>query len=220
MLLEVNNVIKTYSRAGTEFKAVNNVEFTIDSGEFLIINGQSGSGKSTLLAIIAGLLPPDSGSITFEGVNIVKLNDMQLSKLRNEKLGYIPQGHCLLDNFSVIDNICLPYYLKKRDGDPYITAQKLLERVGIAHLANQYPAQLSGGELRRAAIARGLINSPKLIIADEPTGDLDPVNSANIMALFAEIAKTGAAVLVVTHELQKPVYCDRRLTMSNGELRI
>ncbi|MDR3258640.1 MAG: ABC transporter ATP-binding protein [Fusobacteriaceae bacterium] len=219
MLLQVKDVTKIYKRAGLEFKAVDSADFVVDSSEFAIINGQSGSGKSTLLAIIAGLLFPESGKVFFEDVDITQLNDRQLSRLRNEKIGFIPQGHCLLDNFTVIDNVCLPYYLKKLNGDPYKVAIQLLERIGIAHLANQYPVQLSGGELRRAAIARGLINSPKLIIADEPTSDLDPINSANIMTLFEEIARSGSAVLVVTHEFQKPIGCNKHLTMENGRIR-
>jgi len=220
MLLDVGGVTKTYRRGKADFNAVDNAAFQVAAGELVVINGRSGSGKSTLLAIIAGLLPPNSGSVTLDGENLNLLRDGKLSRLRNEKIGFIPQGHCLLDSLSVIDNVALPYRLAKRGGDPYEHARLLLARLGIAELANQYPAQLSGGELRRAAIARALINSPRLLLADEPTGDLDPQNALNIFALFAEIAQTGAAVLAATHESARPRGCDKRLIMSGGTLTI
>jgi putative ABC transport system ATP-binding protein len=220
MLLDVKNVTKTYKRGKAEFNAVDNVSLSLSVGELVVINGQSGSGKSTLLAIIAGLLPLTSGNVILDDEELGSMSDKRLSELRNKKIGFIPQGHCLLDSFTVLDNLVLPFRLTKRGGDPYERAKQLLERVGIAHLAAQYPVQLSGGELRRAAIARGLINNPKLLIADEPTGDLDPENALNIFALFAEIAGDGSAVLVVTHEAQRPNGCDKRLIMSNGTLTI
>ncbi|MDR0858489.1 MAG: ABC transporter ATP-binding protein [Oscillospiraceae bacterium] len=218
MLLEVSGITKKYSRGNTEFNAVDNASFAVSGGDFTVINGQSGSGKSTLLAIAAGLLNPDSGTVVFDGEDLGKLGDTQLSALRNEKIGFIPQGHCLLDNFTVFDNVCLPFKLLKRSGDPGELAAKLLEQVGVTQLSKQFPPELSGGEIRRAAIARGLINSPKLLIADEPTGDLDPDNAANIMRLFREIAESGTAVLVVTHEREKPAGTSSRLIMNNGVL--
>jgi len=218
MLLDINSVTKRYKRGGVSFNAVDSVSLKLQAGEFVCITGASGSGKSTLLAIAAGLLRADAGSVTFNGVNCYKLSDSRLSALRNNNIGYIPQGHCLLDNLSVADNVCLPFTLKKRSGDPYKSAMQLLDRVGITALSSSYPAELSGGEQRRAAIARGLINNPELLIADEPTGDLDPDNADNILALFSEIARSGTAVLIVTHERAEPAGCTRHLKMNAGKL--
>jgi putative ABC transport system ATP-binding protein len=217
MLLEVNQATKLYKRGNDEFKAVDNASLSLGQGEYAVINGQSGSGKSTLLAIIAGLLNMDSGQASFDGTDIGTLGDKKLSALRNEKIGFIPQGQCLLSNFTIIDNVALPGLLAKRKNSRE-RAKALLDRLGIARLANQYPARLSGGEIRRAAIARGLVNEPKLVVADEPTSDLDPANSLNIFELFNEIALSGAAVLVVTHESQKPNGCHKRYLMNDGVL--
>jgi putative ABC transport system ATP-binding protein len=220
MLLEARELCKNYRRGETPFPAVNNVTVTVDEGEFVCITGSSGSGKSTLLNMLAGLLPPDSGHIFFDGIELNTLSDSALSLLRNTKIGYIPQGHSILANFSVLDNIRLPFYLNRREGDPGERAEELLALMGIAHLAGQYPAQLSGGELRRVSIARGLINEPRLLIADEPTGDLDPRNSRAVMELFSRVTAAGTAVLLVTHETGNLRPTDRHLVMDAGTLGV
>jgi putative ABC transport system ATP-binding protein len=201
-MLAVNNISKRYTRGGRKFAALDGITFSVDSGGFTVISGHSGCGKSTLLNIIAGLLKPDSGTVTIDGADTSALSDRELSELRNRKIGYIPQGHSVLENLTVLENTALPFYLSKRGGEPYSAAKTLLARMGIAELAEQYPAQLSGGELRRASIARALINSPALLLADEPTSDLDPDNARSVMSLFAETANSGVAVIVVTHETQ------------------
>ncbi|MDR0936566.1 MAG: ABC transporter ATP-binding protein [Oscillospiraceae bacterium] len=203
-MLTVNNVSKLYRRGGREFAAVDGITFTVAKGGFTVISGHSGSGKSTLLNIIAGLLKPDNGTVTLDGADLTALGDRELSELRNQKIGYIPQGHSVLENLTVLENTALPFYLGKRPGggEPYSAAKTLLTRMGIAELAGQYPAELSGGELRRASIARALINSPALLIADEPTSDLDLDNARTVMSLFADTANSGVAVIVVTHETQ------------------
>jgi putative ABC transport system ATP-binding protein len=149
---------------------------------------------------------------------LTALGDAELSRLRNTKIGYIPQGHSVLANLTILENVCLPFYLCPRGGEPSARAAELLAEVGIAHLAHSYPAELSGGELRRVSIARGLINAPRLLIADEPTGDLDRRNAEGVMELFSAVAKTGTAVLVVTHEADSLRYCDRHLEMDGGKL--
>jgi len=200
MLLEVKNLRKEYIRDGTPFAAVDDVHFSVDEHDFVFITGRSGSGKSTLLSIIAGLMKPDTGTVVFDGRELTSMKDSALSRLRNDGLGYIPQGASLLANLSVIENVLLPFWLYKRDTNGIKEkAEKLLEDVGIARLADSYPPNLSGGEIKRAAIARALINSPKLIIADEPTSDLDTQSAEDVMKLFSSFSDK-AAVLLVTHD--------------------
>jgi putative ABC transport system ATP-binding protein len=166
----------------------------------------------------AGLLRPTAGSVFFEGRDIYGLSDKDISFLRNEKIGYVPQGQSLLSNFSVFDNVCIPWFLFKREGDVEGRAFILLEKVGISHLAASYPRELSGGEMRRAAIARALINEPRLLIADEPTSDLDVQTTAEIMKLFSAIAAGGTAVLIVTHEIDTLNYGNKTYSMDAGNL--
>jgi putative ABC transport system ATP-binding protein len=218
MLLEVNGLTKVYRRGPTFFKAVDQVSFSMDRKEFVSIVGRSGSGKSTLLNLIAGLLKPSEGSILLEGKETLNYNDTEGSYLRNARIGYIPQGQSILSNFSVIDNVRLPFFLSKRSGDPTERAFSLLKRVGISHLACSYPSQLSGGEMKRVDIARALINSPDILIADEPTGSLDLQTTRETMQLFNSLSEEGASILVVTHEPEVSVYCKRTLLMKDGKL--
>ncbi|MDR2344178.1 MAG: ABC transporter ATP-binding protein [Spirochaetaceae bacterium] len=217
-LLELNELSKEYRRGGTAFNAVNRANLSVDPGDFISIVGRSGSGKTTLLNMCAGLLIPTAGRVFFEGEDIHRLDDREASFLRNEKIGYVPQGQSLLSNFSVFDNVSIPWFLFRRDGDVEGRAFALLEKVGISHLAGSYPRELSGGEMRRVAIARALINEPRLLIADEPTGDLDIRTTAEIMGLFSRIAKGGTAVLIVTHELDTLNYGNKTYSMEAGTL--
>jgi putative ABC transport system ATP-binding protein len=217
-LLEFNCLNKEYPRKDDSITVVDNANGVVNSGDFVCVTGHSGSGKSTLLNMIAGLLEPSSGEILFDSKSFGSMNDRELSLLRNSKIGYIPQGHSILWNLTVIDNVRLPFYLSKRSGDPTPRAQSLLERMGIGHLAEVYPHKLSGGELRRVSIARGLINEPEILIADEPTGDLDPDNARHIMELFSEAVKNGMTVLLVTHDPALVHYGSRHLYMETGKL--
>jgi putative ABC transport system ATP-binding protein len=217
-LLELKELTKEYKRGGRTFNAVNQVSLSLEPGDFISIIGRSGSGKSTLLNMSAGLLRPTGGAVLFEGNDIHRLKDKEISFLRNEKIGYVPQGQSLLSNFTVFDNVCIPWFLFKREGDVEGRAFILLEKVGISHLAASYPRELSGGEMRRAAIARSLINEPRLLIADEPTSDLDAETTAEIMGLFSRIAGEGTAVLIVTHELDTLNYGNRTYAMDAGNL--
>jgi putative ABC transport system ATP-binding protein len=218
MLLDAQELRKNYRRGDLEFTAVNGVSFSISEGELLCITGSSGSGKTTLLNMITGLLPPDSGRVFFEGAELTAMEDTPLSFLRNAKIAYIPQGRGILANFSVLDNVRLPFYLHPRKGEATARANALLAEMGIAHLSGQYPDRLSGGELRRVAIARSLINAPRLLVADEPTGDLDPENSLGVMRLFSRVAAAGTAVLLVTHDTENIRHASRRLKMEAGSL--
>jgi putative ABC transport system ATP-binding protein len=220
MILDARGLSKEYKRGGVPFPAVDNVSLSIDGGEFVCIVGRSGSGKSTLLNMLAGLLTPDSGDIVFDGRPYGDMDDDAISLLRNTRLGYIMQGYSVLPNFTVLQNVIIPHLLFKRGGNPTPRALELLDTVGIRGLSAQYPAQLSGGELRRVSIARALLSSPELLLADEPTGDLDEETAAEITRLFASVAAEGTAVLMVTHDSDAAACADRRFVMRSGILEI
>ena len=219
MELVISNLEKKFILGDRTVTAVNNVNLNVSDGDFISIIGRSGSGKSTLLNMISGLLVPTGGEIILDGKDISKISDEELSYLRNSEIGYIMQGKSLLQQLTVIENILLPFYLYKREGDPLNRARKLLEQIGIAHLENAYPSKLSGGELRRVAIARALINSPKILLADEPTSDLDRRNTLEIMNLFQEISGNGTSIIMVTHELDTIGFGNRVLQMDEGLLK-
>ena len=218
MILDVKGLSKEFKRGTGFFKAVDEADFSLDPAEFVSIVGRSGSGKSTLLNMIAGLIKPTSGIVLFNGKEINKLNDYESSRFRNSQIGYVPQGQSILSNLSVIDNVRLPHYLSTREGDPNGKALSLLEQMGISHLANSFPSRLSGGELKRVALARALINSPELVIADEPTCDLDLQTTREILQLLTALAETGVSILAVTHETEVTDYCTRTLLMESGKL--
>jgi putative ABC transport system ATP-binding protein len=217
-LLELNQLTKEYKRGGRSFNAVNGVSLSVERGDFISIIGRSGSGKSTLLNMSAGLVKPSQGTVLFDGTDICRLNDREISLFRNEKIGYVPQGQSLLSNVTVLENVCIPWFLFKREGEPEERALALLEKTGIVHLAASYPKELSGGEMRRVAIARGIINKPALLIADEPTSDLDAETTVEIMRLLSDITQEGTAVLIVTHELDTLSYGNRTYSMNAGSL--
>jgi putative ABC transport system ATP-binding protein len=217
-LLDLNELTKEYKRGKRAFNAVNNVSLNVEAGDFISITGRSGSGKSTLLNMSAGLLKPTKGKVSFKGNDIAAFSDNEISLFRNENIGYVPQGQSLLSNITVLENVCLPWFLFKREGDPAEYALNLLEKMGIAHLAASYPRELSGGEMRRVAIARALVNKAPLLIADEPTSDLDVETTAEIMKLFSAIAREGTAVLIVTHELDTSHYGNKKYSMNAGNL--
>ena len=219
MLLDVKNLRKDYQRGSQHFSAVNNVSFSMAQTDFITIMGKSGSGKTTLLNMIAGLLTPTQGKITINGTNLFELDDKQVSAFRNQNIGYIPQGSSLLPNLTVLENIRLPFYLTKRENQSSLNyALELLEKAKIGYLKDTYPANMSGGEMRRIAILRALICRPKLVIADEPTSDLDEESSAQIMALLTEIHQQGTGLLIVTHDNDVANYSQRTLKMSSGRL--
>ncbi|PXY92403.1 ABC transporter ATP-binding protein [Gilliamella apis] len=219
MLLDVKNLRKDYQRGSQHFSAVDNVSFSMAQTDFITIMGKSGSGKTTLLNMIAGLLTPTQGKITINGTNLFELDDKQVSAFRNQNIGYIPQGSSLLPNLTALENIRLPFYLTKREKQSSLNyALELLEKAKIGYLKDTYPANMSGGEMRRIAILRALICRPQLVIADEPTSDLDEESSAQIMALLTEIHQQGTGLLIVTHDNDVANYSQRTLKMSSGRL--
>ncbi len=218
MLLKLETLSKTYQRAGRDFNAVHAVDFTLKEGEFISIIGRSGSGKTTLLNMITGLVKPTSGKVLLLGEDLYAKTDDQISKIRNTTIGYIPQQIALLGNLNVTENICLPYFLYPREGDPLGRAHIILEQLGIAHLAKSYPKELSGGERKRVLIARAMLNEPKLIIADEPTSDLDIESTKEVMQIFETLNDAGTTLILVTHELDTVDYTKKLYTMSEGSL--
>lgn len=190
---------------------------SVTKDDFICIMGKSGSGKTTLLNMIAGLLTPTQGKITINDANLFELNDQQISAFRNQHIGYILQGSSLLPNLTAIDNIRLPFYLTKRENqNPLNEAKSLLEKAKISHLQDAYPANMSGGEMRRIAILRALICRPQIIIADEPTSDLDEESATEIMQLLTQIHQQGTALLIVTHDHDVAHYSQKVMKMSAG----
>lgn len=219
-LLSVAGLRREYVRAGKSFAAVDNVTFAMDYGESVSIIGRSGSGKTTFISMIAGLISPTDGEIILDGSNIPALDDTAASRLRNSVIGYIPQGASLLPSLTALDNVRLPLYLadgKRPSGDDAL-ALELLESMGAAHLRDAYPSDLSGGEMRRVAIARALVNTPKILIADEPTSDLDEDSAAGVMRLLSRVHRQGTALLLVTHDRELAAVADRIMTMALGTL--
>jgi putative ABC transport system ATP-binding protein len=220
VMFEAIGLKKEYERNNVPFLAVNDVSIHIGKGEFVCVTGRSGSGKSTLLNILAGMSPPTSGEIIFQGRKYSSLTDKGLSALRGAKIGYIMQGMCVLSNFTVLQNVTLPHFFNKCHSNPEGRARFLLEQVEIPHLAQQYPPSLSGGEIRRVSIARALFNSPELLIADEPTSDLDEETTVGIMRLFESVLDTGTSVLMVTHDSSAASFGSRRCVMHSGVLNV
>ncbi|MGP1431083.1 MAG: ABC transporter ATP-binding protein [Treponema sp.] len=200
MLLQTHQLSRSFQRSGSAFFAVQDVEMSIDRSDFVFIVGRSGSGKTTLLNLIAGLLEPTSGTVMFNERDITRMNDSEKSHYRNELIGFVPQSLGTLPNLSVIDNVRVPFFLFDRDGDTEGRALSLLEMMGILHLKDEFPNNLSGGEAKRMLIARALMNSPQLLIADEPTANLDAETAAGVMHAVKEINRLGTAVLIVTHD--------------------
>jgi putative ABC transport system ATP-binding protein len=220
MMFEAIGLKKEYERNNVPFLAVDDVSIHIDKGEFICVTGRSGSGKSTLLNLLAGMSSPTSGDIVFQGRKYSALTDKELSALRGTKISYILQGMSVLSNFTVLQNVTLPHFFNKWHTNPEGRARFLLEQVEIPHLAQQYPPSLSGGEIRRVSIARALFNSPELLIADEPTSDLDDETTLGIMRLFASVVDAGTSVLMVTHDSNAASFGNRRYVMNSGVLNV
>ncbi len=221
MKLIAKNVKKDFPRASKDsnyFTAVQPLDFELSSGEMIEITGRSGSGKSTLLNMLAGMLTPTDGKVLLDDTDLYALDEKALSRLRNEKIGLIPQGHTALLSLTVLENVLLPSILYSREQPPEVRAKELLEQVGISALMNAKPDELSGGELRRMAIARALLMNPGVLLADEPTAGLDNENTLAVLSLLRKAADDGAAVLLVTHENEAAQFADRVLTMDGGRL--
>lgn len=218
MLLKTKSLSKSFTRGRNSFFAVKDVDFSISASDFVFIIGRSGSGKTTFLNLISGILDPTQGQVFFEDQDISSMNDTDKSFYRNESIGFVPQSLAYLPNLSVFDNVRVPFFLFNRDGDSEGRALSLLDLMDIAHLKNEMPQNLSGGELKRMLIARALMNSPKLLIADEPTANLDKETSETVMNLIKSVNKLGTAVLIVTHDFEILNENSTIYRMNDGEL--
>ena len=219
MRMKAENISKRYFRKtgdANHFFAVKPLSLEIRSGEVIVLMGRSGSGKTTLLNMLCGLLVPTEGNVRLDDIDLYSLDDGKLSRLRSERIGVVPQGRSAIDTLSVQENILLPAKLYGR-ALPLNGAEKWMERLGIAHLRDARPAELSGGELRRMAIVRALAGEPDLLFADEPTGDLDDENTALVLSAFCDYAhEENKGVFIVTHENDALKYADRSFRMDGG----
>ncbi|MBE6097575.1 ABC transporter ATP-binding protein [Schwartzia succinivorans] len=221
MKLEAKGVKKDFARGGNSgsvLEAVKPLDFSLESGELVEITGRSGSGKSTLLSMMAGMLVPTGGSICIDDTDIYSMKEEERSRLRNDRIGLIPQGHTALRSLTVLENVMLPFVLYHRETPPEDRAKELLQKVGLFDMKDERPNALSGGELRRMAVARALLMKPEVLLADEPTAGLDDENVELVMELLRSAADEGASVLLVTHENEARKYADRVLAMDGGRL--
>lgn len=216
MLIEITNLTKTY-RAGGEIKTVfDGYDFSLGEGEFLAIKGRSGCGKSTFLRILGLMDGFDSGEFKFRDKDVKRLNDKAISKIRCRDIGFVFQNFNLIPEYTILENLEIPLgYAGVRTKDRRRRCSETLARFGLSDALYSYPNRLSGGQQQRAAIARALINEPSLILADEPTGNLDSENTKSVMALFSELHKSGITVVVVTHDELTASYAERVISLGN-----
>ena len=222
MIIEATGLTKEFARArgGKRlFTAVHPLDIGLEERQLTLVSGHSGSGKSTLANMLAGILTPTAGHVRLDGTDLYSLRDEELSRLRNERIGLVPQGHTALRALTVLDNVLLPSILYTKDEAPADRARELLVAVGLGDLTDAAPTELSGGELRRMAIARALLMDPAIVVADEPTAGLDSANATAVLTLLRDAADRGTAVLVVSHEAEAQRFADRSYIMEDGHLR-
>ena len=217
-MIELRGVSKTVESGGRPLTILHPLDLSIRSGEFLAIVGPSGSGKSTLLGLIAGLDAPTSGHVIIDGVDITALGEDALAKLRGEKIGFVFQFFHLIPSLTAYENVAVPMEIAGA-ADASDRARRLLEEVGLTGRAHHYPSQLSGGEQQRVALARALANNPPIVLADEPTGNLDSTNGRHIMQLLKDIHQArGTTLVLVTHDAELAAQADTRLVMRDGRV--
>ncbi len=217
-MLQVKNLNKTYSTKIHSYPVLKNLSFDVKKGEFVAVMGPSGSGKSTLLNCISCFIPHDSGQILLNGRDISNLSEKKLSSIRNRNLGFVFQDFMLLDGLTVFENICLPQVIAKKPiPQMEAKAHKLCKLFGIEKIKEKYPAEISGGEKQRTAVARALINHPYIILADEPTGNLDSRSCRAVIDAFLRAKEEiGATVFMVTHDSYAASFCDRVVVLKDG----
>lgn len=218
-IVEAADIVKNYHKETTTIPVLRSVCLRMLKGEFLAVMGASGSGKSTLLNIIGCLDRPTSGSYLLDGVDVLKSSDDQLSRMRSRYLGFVFQTFNLISNLTVVENVELPFlYHTIHQEEIRERVHTAIEQVGLSNRINHRPAELSGGEMQRVAIARALAIEPKLILADEPTGNLDSLNSREIMLLLKRLHNQGGTIILVTHDPQVASYADSCVTISDGQI--
>jgi ABC-type lipoprotein export system ATPase subunit len=218
VLVRARGLTKTFGEGHAQLRVLDAVELDVARGEFVAVAGRSGSGKSTLLHLLGGLDRADTGEIEFDGVRVDKLDERGLTAVRRRKIGFVFQAFHLLPELSGVENFLLPARLARDGVEAATRADQLLCRLGLTHIAPRLPTELSGGEQQRLAIARALINDPALVLADEPTGNLDEESGAAVLELLRQAADSGRAVILVTHDRSATGMADRVLRLEGGRL--
>jgi len=218
-VIELHRIERRYAMSGQTVQALAGIDLNIGRGEFVAVTGASGSGKSTLLNVLGCLDKPDAGHYRMEGVDVAALDDEATSRLRNGRIGFVFQSFHLLPRLSVLENVLLPMrYAAAPDPGAAERAQRLLARVGLAERMEHRPNQLSGGQMQRAAIARALLMQPALLLADEPTGNLDSKSAADVLGLIDEVHASGQTVVLVTHDNEVAARAPRRIRLRDGKV--
>ena len=218
-LIVIENLKKHYTSGGETVEALRGVSFTIDPGEFITVMGQSGSGKSTLLSILGGLNHPTAGSVVMAGIRLYDLPGERLADFRAGHLGFVFQSFHLIPYLTARENVMLPLAIARmKRTDKREAAAKALARVGLEGKGDRLPNQLSGGEQERVAIARAIVGNPRILLADEPTGNLDTRTSSEVMGLFRELNREGQTVIMVTHNPENCSYADRTIVLRDGKV--
>ena len=218
MLIELKNIVKNYDNGGLVTKVLKGIDLAIEEGEFVAIMGPSGSGKSTLMHTIGFLDRPTSGTYLFDGIDTKDFTDDELAHIRNERIGFVFQSFNLLPRTTVLDNVMLPLmYSKSKTGHAH-KAKVALESVGLGNRLEFMSNQISGGQKQRVAIARALVCNPKVIFADEPTGNLDSKSGSTVMSILEKLTKEGRTIILVTHDINVALHAHRIVTIKDGEI--
>ena len=220
MIIELEHIEKTYGTGANKVPVLHDVNMQVEAGEYIAIMGPSGSGKSTLMNLLGYLDVPTSGVYRFDGQDNAKAGDARMARIRNEKIGFVFQSFHLMPELDIVENVVLPAMTGAvKIKSPRARAKELLAKVGLADRLDHLPNELSGGEQQRVALARALMCSPRIVLADEPTGNLDRLTGAEIMKLLFEVSETPFALVMVTHSQEAAALCDRILTLDHGHLR-
>ena len=216
VIIKADQIYKTYSNGRRELEVLSGIDLTVNSGNIITIMGQSGAGKSTLLNILGTLDKPDSGILEINNIKIETLLEDELAELRNRHIGFVFQFHHLLPEFTALENILLPAWIKNDQQNPIDRGLELLETVGLTERKDHLPSELSGGERLRTAVVRALINRPRILLADEPTGNLDTKSSGEIMSIFERLNEEGSTLVMVTHEPEVAQHARRVIQLRDG----
>jgi len=213
MMIELKNVTKTYLSNDNKINAIDSISLSIQQGEFVVIRGASGSGKTTLLLTLGTMLKPTEGKYLFENKDVYSMNGRERNDFRAKNIGFVFQMFHLLPYLTLLENVTIPTMGKQRN-----KASKMLNELGLGERINHKPYALSAGEKQRTAVARALINNPKIILADEPTGNLDPENAIEVISRFSKYHKEGGTVIIVTHGKEADQFADRVINLKNGKI--